>query len=77
MAKFPKPINRVFTTKSFLIQSCDKFVLDESASGLVDREILKHTRGITLAEHLVSACKEMVWLKDYTKIEVGIRFEMF
>ena len=44
-----KPINRVLMAKGFLILSCDKFVLDESGSSLVDRRLLflekkKHLR---------------------------------
>ena len=54
VAKFPKPINRVFMAKGFLIQNCDKFVLDESVSGLVDKGFLKHMRGVTRTKHLGS-----------------------
>ena len=49
--------------KDFLIQICDKLVLNKRDSSLVDRGILfvekkmhvKHTRGITHAEHLGNA----------------------
>ena len=55
VTKFPKPINRGSWLKLSHSKVVKNFVLDENASGLVDRGLLKHTRGITHAEHLGNA----------------------